>query len=64
MPAIRVRENESIDSAIKRFRKECEKEGIVQEIKRVSRFIKPSEKRRKKALKAEKRRRSSEARHD
>lgn len=64
MPAIRVRENESIDSAIKRFRKECEKEGIVQEIKRASRFMKPSEKRRKKALKAEKRRRSSEGKSD
>jgi len=62
MPGIRVRENESIDKAIKRFKKECEREGIVQEIKRASRFMKPSEKRRKKALKAEKRRRSSEGR--
>jgi small subunit ribosomal protein S21 len=62
MPGIVVRQNESIDKAIRRFKKECEKEGIVQEIKRAARFIKPSEKRRKKALKAEKRRRSSEGR--
>jgi len=62
MPRILVRQNESIDRAIRRFKKECEKEGIVREIKRVSRFMKPSEKRRKKALKAEKRRRTNEGR--
>jgi len=62
MPRIIVRQNESIDRAIRRFKKECEKEGIVREIKRVSRFMKPSEKRRKKALKAEKRRRTNEGR--
>jgi len=60
VPGIIVRQNEPIDKAIKRFKKECEREGIVQQIKRASRFVKPSEKRRKKALKAEKRRRSSE----
>jgi small subunit ribosomal protein S21 len=62
MPSIRVRQNESIDKALRRFKKECEKAGIVQEVRKASRFIKPSEKRRKKALKAEKRRRSSEGR--
>lgn len=62
MPGIIVRQNENIDKAIRRFKKECEKNGIVQEIKRASRFMKPSERRRKKALKAEKRRRSSEGR--
>lgn len=60
MPGIIVRQNETIDKAIRRFKKECEKEGIVQDMRRSSRFMKPSEKRRKKALKAEKRRRSSE----
>jgi small subunit ribosomal protein S21 len=62
MPSVRVRQNESIDKALRRFKKECEKAGIVREVKRASRFVKPSEKRRKKALKAEKRRRSSEGR--
>jgi small subunit ribosomal protein S21 len=62
MPGIIVRQNEPIDKAIRRFKKECEKNGIVQDIRRVSRFVKPSEKRRKKALKAEKRRRSGEGR--
>jgi small subunit ribosomal protein S21 len=58
MPSVRVRQHESIDKALRRFKKECEKAGIVQEVKRASRFVKPSEKRRKKALKAEKRRKS------
>ena len=62
MPGIVVRHNETIDKAIRRFKKECEKEGIAQQIRRASRFMKPSEKRRKKALKAEKRRRNSEGR--
>ena len=62
MPSVRVRQHESIDKALRRFKKECEKAGIVREVKRASRFVKPSEKRRKKALKAEKRRRSSEGR--
>jgi small subunit ribosomal protein S21 len=62
MPGIKVRHNEPIDRAIRRFKRECEKEGIVQDIKKSARFLKPSEKRRKKALKAEKRRRSREGR--
>ena len=62
MPSIVRRQNESIDKALRRFKKECEKSGVAREAKRASRFIKPSEKRRKKALKAEKRRRSSEGR--
>ena len=62
MPSVRVRQNESIDKALRRFKKECEKSGIVREVRRASRFVKPSEKRRKKALKAEKRRRSNEGR--
>jgi small subunit ribosomal protein S21 len=62
MSAVVVREGESIDRAIRRFKRECEKDGVVKDFKRNSRFVKPSEKRRKKALKAEKRRRSSGAR--
>jgi small subunit ribosomal protein S21 len=62
MPSIRLRHNEPIDKALRRFKKECEKAGIAKDLRRASRFIKPSEKRRKKALKAEKRRRNSEGR--
>jgi small subunit ribosomal protein S21 len=62
MPAVTVRDGESIDRAIRRFKRECEKEGLAKQIRRTSRFVKPSEKKRKKALKAEKRRRSGETR--
>lgn len=58
MPLVKVKENESIDKAIRRFKKKCEKEGIIQDIKKSSRYLKPSERKRKKALKAAKRRRS------
>jgi small subunit ribosomal protein S21 len=58
MPLVKVKDNESIDKAIKRFKKKCEKEGIIQDIKKSSRYLKPSEKKRKKQLKAEKRRRT------
>ena len=61
MPLVKVKENESIDKAIRRFKKKCEKEGIIQDIKKSSRYLKPSERKRKKALKAAKRRRSGKA---
>ncbi len=62
MASVRVGQHESIDRALRRFKKECEKAGIAREARRASRFVKPSEKRRKKALKAEQRKRSSEGR--
>jgi small subunit ribosomal protein S21 len=61
MPLVKVKENESIDKAIRRFKKKCEKEGIIQDIKKSSRYLKPSERKRKKQLKAAKRRRSGKA---
>ena len=61
MPLVKVKENESIDKAIRRFKKKCEKEGIIQDIKKSSRYLKPSERKRKKALKAAKRRRSGKS---
>lgn len=61
MPLVKVKENESIDKAIRRFKKKCEKEGIIQDIKKSSRYLKPSERKRKKQLKAAKRRRAGKA---
>jgi small subunit ribosomal protein S21 len=61
MPLVKVKENESIDKAIRRFKKKCEKEGIIQDIKKSSRYLKPSERKRKKQLKAAKRRRTGKA---
>ena len=55
MPGIRIRENESFENALKRFKKQCEKTGILSEVRRREHFEKPSIKRKKKALAAKKR---------
>jgi len=57
MPGIRVRENESFESAIKRFKKQCEKAGSLSEVRRREHFEKPSVKRKRKAMAARKKRR-------
>ena len=49
---IKVRENESIEEALRRFKKECEKNGIMQEIKRREYYESPSVRRKKKAQEA------------
>lgn len=55
MPGVRVLENESFENALKRFKKQCEKAGILSEVKRREYYEKPSVKRKKKALAARKR---------
>ena len=48
MTRIEVGENESIDAAIKRFRKKCERDGINRELKKRSYYEKPSLKKKRK----------------
>jgi small subunit ribosomal protein S21 len=55
MPAVIVRDGESFESALKRFKKQCEKTGILSEIKKREHYEKPSVKRKKKILAAKKR---------
>lgn len=54
MPSIRVREVDSFENALKKFKKQCEKEGILSEIKKREHYDKPSVKRKKKAIAARK----------
>ena len=54
MPYVRVRESESFENALRKFKKQCEKEGILSEIKKREHYEKPSAKRKKKALAARK----------
>ncbi len=54
MPSIRVRENDSFENALKKFKKQCEKEGILSEIKKREHYDKPSIKNKKKAIAARK----------
>ncbi|QMU56642.1 MAG: 30S ribosomal protein S21 [Candidatus Mycalebacterium zealandia] len=59
MPGIIVGSSESIDSALKRFKKQVERAGVVSEIRRRQFYEKPSQKRKKKVLAAIKRMRKS-----
>ena len=54
MPYVRVKEGDSFENALKRFKKQCEKEGILSEIKKREHYEKPSVKRKKKAIAARK----------
>ena len=54
MPAVRVKQNEPFESALKRFKKQCEKAGILSEIKKREHYEKPSVKRKRKAIAARK----------
>ncbi len=55
MATVHVRDGEPFEKALKRFKKLCEKEGILTEIKRREYYEKPSEKRKRKAMAARKR---------
>jgi small subunit ribosomal protein S21 len=48
MPGIRVREGESFESALRRFKKKCEKAGILSDLRKHQHFEKPSERRKRK----------------
>lgn len=53
MLEIRVKKDESIDKALRRFKKQCDKEELIKEMKKRERYEKPSERRRKKLAKAQ-----------
>ncbi len=55
MPCVILEENESFESALKRFKKQCEKAGILSELKKRQHYEKPSVKRKKKEAAARKR---------
>jgi len=52
MIIINVKENESLDKAIKKFKKKFEKTGVVRELRERQAFTKPSIKRRMQVIKA------------
>ena len=54
MPLVKVRDDESIESALKRFKRKCEKSGILSELKKRQHYEKPSVRRKRKALAARK----------
>jgi len=54
---IRVKENESLDSALKRFKRQCARSGVLAEVRKREHYEKPSVKRKKKSEAARKRKR-------
>jgi small subunit ribosomal protein S21 len=54
MPVVHVREEESFENALRRFKRKCEKAGILTELKKRQHFEKPSVKRKRKEVQAKK----------
>ena len=55
MAEIRVKENESLDSALRRSKRSCAKAGVLSEVRKREHYEKPSVKRKKKSEAARKR---------
>ena len=56
MAEVKLKENESLDNALRRFKKQCARSGILTEVKRREHYEKPSVKRKKKSEAARKNR--------
>lgn len=54
MPVVRIKGTESFENALRRFKKQCEREGVLSEIKKREHYEKPSVRRKKKAIAARK----------
>ena len=54
MPLVHVKEDETFENALRRFKRKCEKSGILSELKKRQHYEKPSEKRKRKAIAARK----------
>ncbi len=52
---VRIRDGESFESAFRKFKKSCEKAGILSEVKKREHFEKPSVRLKKKSIAARKR---------
>ncbi len=55
MPSVRVRENEPFDVALRRFKRSCEKAGVLSEVRRREFYEKPTSVRKRKMAAAVKR---------
>ena len=62
MAEVHIQEGESLESALRRFKRKVQGEDIIKEIKRHSYYLKPGEKKRVKAALARKRNRKKRPR--
>lgn len=63
MAKVVVRKNESVEDALKRFKKKVANEGILTELRRREYYLSPSEKRKEKSKQAQKKLRKYQAKH-
>lgn len=54
MPGVKIKQNESLENALRRFKKQCEKASILSEIKKREYYERPSVRRKKKMMAARK----------
>ncbi len=59
MAEIKVSKDESLDNALRRFKRMCQRAGVMQEMRKREAYLKPSVKRKKKSEAARKRMRKS-----
>ena len=62
MPSVTVKEDESFESALRRFKKQCEKAGVLSELRKREHYEKPSVRRKRKRSEAQRRRRKEQRR--
>ena len=55
MAEVRVKENESLDSVLRRFKRQCARSGVLTELRKREHYEKPSVKRKKESEAAKKR---------
>ncbi len=55
MPGIRLKDGEAFEFALKRFKKQCEKAGVLSDIRKREHYEKPCVRKKKKAAAARKR---------
>ena len=55
MPSVKVKENEPFEVALRRFKRSCEKAGVLTDVRRKEFFEKPSQERKRKRAAAVKR---------
>lgn len=54
MPFVKVKDNGSFENALRKFKKQCEREGVLSEVRKREHYDKPSLKRKKKSIAARK----------
>jgi len=64
LPLVEIRDKESLENALKRFKRQLQNHGVLEEARRHERYEKPSDRRRRLAAASERRRRKANARNN